>query len=72
MTMPNFVGAHWQKSSRTGGDDGGQACVEVAQAHNIIGVRDTKLGTQSPILAFNCKEWGFFLTAIKHGEADFS
>ena len=69
MTTPAFGGARWQTSTRT---TGGGACVEVAQAHNAIGVRDTKLGSRSPILAFDQGEWSFFLEAIKRGEADLS
>ncbi|MFI7121997.1 DUF397 domain-containing protein [Amycolatopsis sp. NPDC049868] len=36
----------------------------------MIGVRDTKLGAASPILAFDPTEWAAFVRGAKDGEFD--
>ncbi|HWN32585.1 MAG TPA: DUF397 domain-containing protein [Pseudonocardia sp.] len=41
--------AERRDASQSGGDNGG--CVEVGTAPGLVGVRDTKLGADSPILA---------------------
>ncbi|ANY07426.1 DUF397 domain-containing protein [Pseudonocardia sp. HH130630-07] len=56
----------WHKSTHSGGENGG--CVEVATIPGHAGVRDTKLGTASPVLAFTTAEWRAFLTGVAHGE----
>lgn len=53
----------WRKSSHSGGQNGG--CVEVGSAPGLVGVRDTKLGAASPVLAFGAGEWAAFLAAVK-------
>jgi hypothetical protein len=50
MAQPDFTGARWTKSSRS--NQGGTDCVELATAGGWVGVRDSKLGTASPVLAF--------------------
>jgi uncharacterized protein DUF397 len=51
----------FRKSSRC--DTG--ACVEVGQGTAVVGVRDTKLGAESPVLRFSGEEWRRFASALK-------
>jgi hypothetical protein len=62
------VADNWHKSSFSGGANGG--CVEVATVPGYIGVRDTKLGASSPVLAFTPHEWAAFLAGVRAGEFD--
>ncbi|WP_019852635.1 DUF397 domain-containing protein [Actinopolyspora mortivallis] len=62
MTAPDFSQARWRKSTRSNGSG---ACVDVGIAPSAAGVRDTKLGEDSPILAFTRSQWSSFLTTIK-------
>ncbi|MPZ65242.1 MAG: DUF397 domain-containing protein [Pseudonocardiaceae bacterium] len=58
----------WHKSSRSQGQGG---CVEVTTAlPGWVGVRDTKLGADSPILAFTTSEWTAMLAGARTGEFD--
>ena len=59
---------NWHKASYSGGDNGG--CVEVATIPGWIGVRDTKLGPDSPVLAFTPTEWEAFTKGVRGGEFD--
>lgn len=59
---------NWHKSSHSGKADGG--CVEVGTVPGLVGVRDTKLGAASPVLAFARAEWTTFLAGVKAGEFD--
>lgn len=61
--------ANWRTSSRTGQ---GQNCVEVAAVSGWVGVRDSKLGTTSPILAFTASAWHTLIAQIKSGHLDAS
>lgn len=55
-------GAHWRKSSRSGGT---RECVEVAfLSTDRVGVRDSKNPT-GPALIFTSAEWDNFTNAIK-------
>lgn len=56
----------WRKSSHSGGQNGG--CVEVGSVPGVVGVRDTKLGAASPVLAFGAGGWAAFLAAVKADE----
>jgi hypothetical protein len=48
--------AHWRKSSYSNGDGGN--CVEVADGvPGVVPVRDSKLGTDGPVLAFPAHAW---------------
>ncbi len=58
----------WHKSTRSDGQNG---CLEVtAEVSGWIGVRDTKLGTRSPVLAFTTVEWTAMLVAAKNKDFD--
>jgi hypothetical protein len=59
---------NWHKASSSGGANGG--CVEVATIPGYYGVRDTKLGGSSPVLAFTPIEWQAFLAGVRAGEFD--
>ncbi|MGY6657635.1 DUF397 domain-containing protein [Amycolatopsis sp. TRM77291] len=58
---------NWHKASYSK-ENGG--CVEVGSVPGVIGVRDTKLGAASPILAFDPTEWAAFIRSVKDGEFD--
>ncbi|MFF4028528.1 DUF397 domain-containing protein [Streptomyces sviceus] len=56
--------AHWRKSSYSNGDGGN--CVEVAAGvPDLVPVRDSKLGNDSPVLAFPADTWTHFLGLLK-------
>lgn len=60
--------AHWFKSSFSAG---GEACVEAAHlSGGNVGVRDSKLGTISPVLVFDGLAWDLFNEAVKSGQFD--
>lgn len=54
--------ASWRKPSRSGYNGN---CVEAGHGRGVIGVRDTKLGAASPVLAFTPDTWTRFATALK-------
>lgn len=73
MTYENAVAAlaataDWHKASFS--DDDQNGCVEVGTASGVVGVRDTKLGPASPILAFTEAEWSAFVAGVKDSEFD--
>lgn len=58
--------AKWRKSRYSQGDN---TCVEIADSvPGWIGVRDSKLGADSPILAFTDAEWAAFTAGVKDNE----
>ncbi|MGH3888121.1 MAG: DUF397 domain-containing protein [Pseudonocardiaceae bacterium] len=58
--------AGWRKSSYSQGANG---CVEVTtELPGWVGVRDSKLGTDSPVLSFTRSEWRATLAAAQVGE----
>ena len=59
---------NWHKATFSGGANGG--CVEVGTVPGYFGVRDTKLGQDSPVLAFTRTEWQAFLAGVRAGEFD--
>lgn len=58
----------WRKASYSGNGNGD--CVEVATIPGWIGFRDTKLGPDSPVLAFTPHEWDAFTKGVRGGEFD--
>ena len=54
MPAPDFTSARWRKSTRS---NAANACVEVASAQDMVGVRDTKEQGRGPILAFSRDHW---------------
>ncbi|WP_306356287.1 MULTISPECIES: DUF397 domain-containing protein [unclassified Nocardia] len=66
--MSDLTGARWFKSSRS---QGGEACVEAAHlTGSRVGVRDSKLGADSPVLVFDGPVWDQFAYAVKAGHFD--
>jgi hypothetical protein len=66
--MRDLSGAHWRKSTRSGGDGGN--CVEVAtNLEDVVAVRDTKDRTAGTLL-FAPAEWAMFIEDVKDGEFD--
>lgn len=58
----------WFKSSRS--HSGGE-CVEAAHLDGgSVGVRDSKLGTASPVLVFDGAAWDGFVSALGSGKFD--
>ncbi|MGK8511379.1 DUF397 domain-containing protein [Nocardia asiatica] len=63
----DLSGAHWFKSSHSGG---GQDCVEIAFLDGgHVGVRDSK-NRSSPALVFTPSEWDAFTAGIENGKFD--
>jgi uncharacterized protein DUF397 len=59
----------WRKSSYSSPD--GQECVEITTVlAGWVGVRDSKLGAESPVLAFTSAEWRAMVAGARTGELD--
>jgi predicted secreted Zn-dependent protease len=56
----------WRKSSYSGHNE---ECVEVAQAPDLVAVRDSK-NPSGPVLHFTATEWTAFLSGLRTGEFD--
>ncbi|MFD0000239.1 DUF397 domain-containing protein [Nocardia sp. NPDC127526] len=66
--MSDFDEARWFKSSRS---QGGEACVEAAHLNGgRVGVRDSKLGSSSPVLVFDGPAWDRFTSAVQASRFD--
>lgn len=65
--MHDLTGAVWRKSSFSGS---GNACIEVAGLPGGTAIRDSKLGTASPVLAVTAPQWAAFIAGIRDGEID--
>jgi Domain of unknown function (DUF397) len=66
MSTASFQEGAWYTSSYSNG--GQNHCVEVN--HSLagqVGVRDSKLGTASPVLAIPATQWSCLLTAVQGG-----
>ena len=57
----------WRKASYS---DGTGNCVEVAGAHGLVAIRDTKQGDRGSMLEFGAAAWREFLTAVKNGNTN--
>ncbi|WP_432039716.1 DUF397 domain-containing protein [Streptomyces cucumeris] len=55
----------WRKSSYSGGGNGD--CLEVADGHPRIPVRDSK-NPNGPALVFSANGWSSFVSAVKGGQ----
>ncbi|MFC9604968.1 DUF397 domain-containing protein [Streptomyces niveus] len=62
MSSERFTG--WRKSSYSGGGNG--ECLEVADGHLVVPVRDSKLA-HGPALVFPAAGWSSFVSAVKTG-----
>jgi hypothetical protein len=61
--MPDFTGAQWRKSTRSGSNGGN--CVEVADNRpGVVYVRDSK-DPEGPVLSFEPDAWRAFIEDIK-------
>jgi hypothetical protein len=58
-------GAHWFKSSYSGGS--GTECVEVADLRTAVGVRDSKR-PQGPHIAVQHCAWDGFIASVRRRE----
>ncbi|MEU0946387.1 DUF397 domain-containing protein [Streptomyces canus] len=63
MREYDLSNARWYKSSYSNGEGGD--CVEVADTPDLVPVRDSKLGQDSPVLAFPADTWTRFLGLLK-------
>lgn len=63
-----MIKSQWQKSFAS--EPNGGSCVEVKVDGDVVAVRDTKLGENSPILHFTKLEWECHLLAAKGGQHD--
>ncbi|WP_067710268.1 DUF397 domain-containing protein [Nocardia yamanashiensis] len=64
----DLTSAHWFKSTRSHGSG---ECVETAHLPGgSVGVRDSKLGEESPILVFRAASWDVFVDSLRVGAFD--
>ncbi|SEG87464.1 protein of unknown function [Thermomonospora echinospora] len=56
----------WRKSSHS---NGGGECVEVAAAHGMVAIRDSK-APKAPHLVTTAQDWRSLLSAVKRGMLD--
>lgn len=64
MPASDFPPSAWRKSSRSGGNEGGSNCVEVASPGSQIAVRDSKNPGQAA-LTFSPAQWRAFIASVK-------
>ncbi|QIZ39385.1 DUF397 domain-containing protein [Saccharopolyspora sp. ASAGF58] len=62
IEVANFE--NWQKSNYSGQSG---SCVEVGQVVDLVGMRDSKLGNDSPVLTVSRVRWADFVAAVKGG-----
>ncbi|MGH3718058.1 MAG: DUF397 domain-containing protein [Pseudonocardiaceae bacterium] len=69
MSTPSFQEKAWYTSSYSNG--GQNDCVEVNYTlAGHVGVRDSKLGTTSPVLAIPTPQWTHIITAVQDDTLD--
>ncbi len=67
---PEFEGAIWRKSSRSGGSEGQCVeCADVTRTHSGIAVRDSK-NPNGPALLFAPETFSGFIAAVTRVEFD--
>lgn len=60
-----LASVRWRKSTRSQAQND---CVELAGTHGWVGVRDTKLGATSPVLAVRAAHFAAFVAGLsQHG-----
>jgi len=59
--------ATWRKSSHSQRQNN---CVEIATTANWVGIRDSKLSIDGPILTVTTAEWTAFTAGVKDNEFD--
>jgi hypothetical protein len=59
---PDLSTATWRKSTYSGG--GGNECLETADSHPVVPVRDSKT-PQGPVLTFRPRSWTAFVESLK-------
>jgi hypothetical protein len=59
--------ARFRKSRRSNGGSSGN-CVEIGYVDGTFGVRDSKLGDESPIFAASAADFARLIVGIKSGE----
>lgn len=57
---------NWRKSTRSKQN----GCVEVGSIGSYVGVRDSKIGAESPVLPFTAAEWAAFTASVGSGKFD--
>lgn len=69
MSIVDFSGTEWRKSSYSSGTGGGNDnCVEVAFSGPATALRDSK-NTSGPVLVLPSAAWSAFLTVTAAGPA---
>ncbi|KUM90742.1 MULTISPECIES: DUF397 domain-containing protein [Streptomyces] len=64
MHQFDLSNAQWRASSYSNGDGGN--CVEVTDTvPGLVPVRDSKLGTDGPVLTFPSRAWTHFLGLLR-------
>ncbi|AEW95749.1 MULTISPECIES: DUF397 domain-containing protein [Streptomycetaceae] len=63
-TSPSEATVTWFKSSYSNGTGGN--CVEVADSHGPVAVRDSK-DPNGPVLTFSRQAWDAFVAAVRGG-----
>jgi hypothetical protein len=65
--MVDWTEAKWVPLTVGDGDD---QFVAYARVGDVIGIRDSRLGKDSPVLEFTPTEWDAFVAGARHGEFD--
>ncbi|MEV0698849.1 DUF397 domain-containing protein [Saccharopolyspora sp. NPDC050389] len=77
LSAADLASISWRKSSRSNGTGNcvevgwrsysaaNGSCVEIGQGVDLVGLRDSKLGDASPVLAVSRARWADFVAAVK-------
>lgn len=66
LNTANCLEARWKSAN----DCGNGTCVEGRTHDGMVQIRDSKLGTTSPVLSFSPTAWQEFTDGIKAGDLD--